>query len=180
MRLVDDEGNIVAHDGESAGRLLVKGPWVIKRYYRDDVDCVDADGWFDTGDIATIDEHGYMHVIDRRKDLIKSGGEWISSVELETLAGNHPAVAAACAVGVADPQWDERPWLYLQLERDSYPEDQVAEEVRQNLLRKVPKFWLPDQIHFLDELPRTATGKVNKLQVRELANLRQKRHSKQS
>ena len=113
MRIVDDAGDELPHDGKAAGRLLVRGPWVVKRYYKHDRDATDADGWFDTGDIATIDEHGYMQIADRAKDLIKSGGEWISSVVLENTAMGHPQVALAAVIGVYHPVWEERPLLIV-------------------------------------------------------------------
>lgn len=166
MRLTDDSGNSVAHDGASSGHLLVKGPWIVERYFGEDEDCVDGDGWFDTGDIATIDEHGYMQIVDRAKDLIKSGGEWISSVELESLASCHPAVDMVAAIGIADSHWGERPILVIQTNRDAQaPSEQSILEL---LRDRVPKWWLPDAIEFVDTMPLTATGKVSKLALREM------------
>lgn len=164
MRIADDDGNEQPHDGKSFGRLLVKGPWIVQRYYKADADCVDADGYFDTGDIATIDEHGYMQITDRAKDLIKSGGEWISSVDLENAAVGHPKIDVAAAIGIPDPKWEERPMLVLQ---PSSGESVTKEEVLDYLKDKVAKWWLPDRVEFVDDIPLTATGKISKLTLRE-------------
>lgn len=164
MKIVDDNGSQLPHDGASMGRLLVKGPWVVRRYFREDHDCVDADGWLDTGDIATIDPHGFMQITDRAKDLIKSGGEWISSVELENLAAGHPAVKLAAVIGVASEKWGERPLLVVEAERQA---SVTAEEILDGLRGKVAKWWLPDAVAFVDEIPLTATGKINKRLLRQ-------------
>jgi fatty-acyl-CoA synthase len=164
MCIKDDNGKILPHDGESAGHLLVRGPWIIQRYYGAEEDCVDDDGWFDTGDIATIDEYGYMQITDRAKDIIKSGGEWISSVDLENAAVGHPAVQLAAVIGKPDPRWDERPLLILKLN------DGAAislEEMQSFLAGKVAKWWIPEEIAFAEEIPLTATGKINKVTLRE-------------
>ena len=164
MKIVDDDNNQLSHDGKAFGRLLVKGPWVIKRYYRDEEDAVDADGWFDTGDIATIDEYGYMQITDRAKDLIKSGGEWISSVDLENAAAGHEQVVMAAVIGVSHPKWEERPLLVVK------PADGAnlsAEDMLDHLRDKVVKWWLPDAVVFVDDIPLTATGKISKLRLRE-------------
>ena len=164
MKIVDDEGTELAHDGTTFGRLLVRGPWTVKRYFRDQQDCVDSDGWFDTGDVATIDEYGYMQITDRSKDLIKSGGEWISSVDLENAAMGHEQVDLAAVIGIAHPKWEERPLLVVK----SAGESAVAvEEIMAFLRDKVAKWWLPDDVVFVDDIPLTATGKISKLTLRE-------------
>ncbi len=163
MKTVDDAGNELPRDGKTAGRLLVKGPWIVKRYYKHDHDATDADGWFDTGDIATIDEHGYMQITDRAKDLIKSGGEWISSVDLENVAMGHPQVALAAVIGVCHPKWQERPLLIIK------PAPGVAltrEQILDFLQDKVVKWWLPDDVVFVPDIPLTAAGKISKVTLR--------------
>jgi fatty-acyl-CoA synthase len=164
MKIVDENGNPLPHDGTTFGRLLVKGPWVIQRYYKDDRDAVDAEGWFDTGDIATIDEHGYMQITDRAKDLIKSGGEWISSVDLENAVMGHTDVAIAAVIGVHHPKWEERPLLVVKRVDGGAA---TGQELLDFLKDKVAKWWLPDDVLFVDEIPLTATGKISKLTLRE-------------
>lgn len=164
MKIVDDDGNELPRDGQAVGRLLVKGPWVVRRYYRDSQDAVDADGWLDTGDIANIDEHGYMQITDRAKDLIKSGGEWISSVDLENAAMGHSDVSLAAVIGVAHPKWEERPLLVV---KRMEGEDVSREDMLAYLSDKVAKWWLPDDVVFVDDIPLTATGKISKLQLRQ-------------
>ncbi len=164
LKIVDDDNRELPHDGETAGRLLVRGPWVIKRYYRDDTDATDADGWFDTGDIATIDSFGYMQITDRAKDLIKSGGEWISSVDLENAAMGHEQIEIAAVIGVHHPRWEERPLLLVKpVSGAALTRDEVLDYLRD----KVAKWWLPDDVLFVDEIPLTATGKISKLQLRK-------------
>lgn len=164
MKIVDDDNNELPHDGKTVGRLLVKGPWVVRRYFRDDKDAVDSAGWFDSGDIANIDKHGYMQITDRAKDLIKSGGEWISSVDLENEAMGHDEVALAAVIGVSHPKWEERPLLVV-VRR---PETNVTREtILKYLSDKVVRWWLPDDVIFVDEIPMTATGKISKLRLRE-------------
>ena len=142
----------------------MRGPWVIRRYFKADEDAVDEDGWFDTGDVSVIHPDGSMQITDRSKDVIKSGGEWISSVELENAAVGHPAVAEAAAIGIAHPKWDERPLLLVVRKPGATVQ---ADEVRDFLSDKVAKWWLPDAIEFVEELPHTATGKLLKTQLRE-------------
>jgi fatty-acyl-CoA synthase len=164
MKIVDDDGNELPWDGESFGALKVRGGWVCSSYYRHDEPAIDADGWFDTGDVATIDPEGFMQITDRSKDVIKSGGEWISSIELENTAVNHPAIAEAAAIGVAHPKWGERPLLVAIVNAN-------AEVSRDELLAwfegKVAKWWIPNDVLFVDELPHTATGKLKKTALRE-------------
>ena len=163
LKLVDEAGAPVAEDGASPGRLMVRGPTVARAYFGLERGVLDADGYFDTGDIATLDPGGCMQITDRAKDLIKSGGEWISSVELETLAMGHPAVAHAAAVGVPHPKWDERPLLLVQLK----PGQAVEPDALTDFLKdKVAKWWLPDAVVMLDEMPLGATGKIDKKRLR--------------
>ena len=164
MKIVDDEGVELPHDGITFGRLLVKGPWIVQRYYRDEVDAVDADSWFDTGDVATIDAYGYMQITDRSKDLIKSGGEWISSVDLENAAMGHGDVALAAVIGIHHPKWEERPLLVVVKAAGAAI---TAEDMLAFLQDKVAKWWLPDDVVFVDEIPLTATGKISKLRLRK-------------
>jgi len=169
MKIVDDQDNELPWDGTTYGNLLVRGPWVVKEYFRGeggDPLHYDADGrgWFPTGDVATIDADGYMHITDRSKDVIKSGGEWISSIELENLALAHPAVANAAVIGVPHPKWDERPLLVVVKK----PDAQVTrEELIAHYEGKVAKWWTPDDVQFVDQIPLGATGKVLKTKLRE-------------
>jgi fatty-acyl-CoA synthase len=164
MRIVDDDGAERPRDGTTSGRLQVRGPWVVKRYFGADEDAVDAEGWFDTGDVALLHPDGTMQITDRAKDVIKSGGEWISSVDLENAAIGCAGVAEAAAVGVAHPKWDERPLLVVVRKAGS---DVAAEAILAHLAGHVAKWWLPDEIVFVDELPHTATGKLLKTALRE-------------
>ena len=164
LKVVDDEGNELPKDGESQGHLMVRGPWILQKYFKADKDAVDADGWFDTGDISVLDEDGYMTIKDRAKDVIKSGGEWISSIDLENAAFGHPEVAEACVVGIPHPKWDERPMLFI-VTNSGEPIEK--ESIIEFLSDKVAKWWLPDEIVFLKELPHGATGKLQKFELRE-------------
>ncbi|RVT40757.1 long-chain fatty acid--CoA ligase [Sphingobium algorifonticola] len=165
MRLVDDDGAVLPRDGKTAGRLQVRGPWVIARYFGDDSGpAVDADNWFDTGDVAIIRPDGIMQIKDRAKDVIKSGGEWISSVILENEAIGCPGVAEAAAIGLPHPKWDERPILIVVRKGES---DVSEADIRAHLATRVAKWWLPDRILFADSLPHTATGKLLKTALRE-------------
>ena len=165
MKIVDDENNSLPWDGVAFGRLLVRGPCVTKSYFKlQDEQFIDEDGWFDTGDVASIDEWGYLQITDRSKDVIKSGGEWISSIDLENLAIGHPSVAEAAVIAVKHSKWDERPLLIL-VPQDG--EDIIKEEVFSYMDGKIAKWWMPDDIAVLDELPHTATGKIKKVALRE-------------
>lgn len=163
LKLRDDQGNDVAHDGVTPGNLLVRGPWVIKRYFLAEQDATDADGWFDTGDVATLDPYGYMQIVDRAKDVIKSGGEWISSVALEDAALRLTGVADAAAIGIPHPKWDERPILIVVLQEDVAL---TPAEIIEHLSGHMAKWWLPDEIRFAGSIPRTATGKIDKIALR--------------
>jgi len=164
MRIVDIEGTILAHDGRTPGHLQVRGPWIAKSYFKSDSAALTTDGWFDTGDIATIDADGYMHITDRAKDVIKSGGEWISSVDLENAALGHPQIAHAAVIGIRHPKWLERPYLICVARGAQKPS---LQEVNAYLETKVPKWWLPDGIAFVDAIPLGPTGKIQKTKLRE-------------
>ena len=159
----DDAGRDLPWDGQTQGRLQIRGPGVLRRYLRQDRDAIDAEGWFDTGDAATIDALGYVRITDRFKDVIKSGGEWISSLEMENAAVSHPDVAEAAAVGVPHPKWDERPVLCVVPKPGRTP---TAEEILDRLRPHFARWQLPDEILFVDEIPHTATGKISKLTLR--------------
>jgi len=162
--LKDDAGQRLPHDGETFGRLMVKGPTISGAYFKDEQSILDEDGFFDTGDIATVDEHGFMQITDRAKDVIKSGGEWISSIEIENIAMGHPKVALAAVIGAAHPKWDERPVLLVKLK------DGAAEDIQEHLdflQGKIAKWWMPDDVVFLADIPLGATGKIDKKRLRE-------------
>jgi fatty-acyl-CoA synthase len=165
MTIADDEGKPLPHDGVAFGHLKVSGPWVCAQYYNEPPGPAhDDEGWFSTGDVATIDADGYMQITDRSKDVIKSGGEWISSIELENTAVAHPDVIEAAAIGMAHPKWDERPLLVV-VRR---PESELTREALLAFFEgRIAKWWLPDDVVFVDELPHTATGKLLKTKLRE-------------
>ena len=163
MKIVDEHGNALPHDGQHAGNLLVRGPWIACGYYGDDADPT-VDGWFPTGDVATIDADGYLRLTDRAKDVIKSGGEWISSIDLENIAMGHPAVAEAAVIGVRHPKWDERPLLVVVRK----PGIGVTRDALLDFYAgRTAKWWVPDDVAFVDALPHTATGKLAKRVLRE-------------
>jgi fatty-acyl-CoA synthase len=165
MKITDDEGTALPHDGKTFGRLKVKGPAVAKGYYKGEgVSAFDAEGWFDTGDVATIDEFGFMQITDRAKDVIKSGGEWISSIELENLAVGCAGVLEAAAIGLHHPKWDERPLLVIVKKPGA---EVTKQDVLSHLEGKIAKWWMPDDVVFVPEIPHTATGKISKLALRE-------------
>lgn len=164
MRLVDDAGNILPHDGESDGHLHVRGPWVLSAYYNHDEPTLTEDGWFDTGDVALIHPDGRMQITDRAKDVIKSGGEWISTIDIENAALSHPAVVQAAAVGMPHPKWDERPLLIVQLAEGQTADPQ---EILAFVKERLPKISWPDDVQIVDEIPIGATGKVLKTKLRE-------------
>jgi fatty-acyl-CoA synthase len=164
MKIVDDDHNDLPRDGVTSGHLLVRGPSVSSAYFRHDEEILDEDGWFDTGDIANINELGYMQITDRDKDVIKSGGEWISSIEIENTAVGCEGVAEAAVIGIAHPKWTERPLLIILRKPGS---DVSAEEIMAYLDGKIAKWWMPDAVEFVDEIPHTATGKIQKMTLRE-------------
>ncbi len=163
LKIVDGDGKALPHDGKAFGDLMVRGPWILEHYFKEEKSAL-QDGWFATGDVATIDAEGYMQITDRSKDVIKSGGEWISSIDLENIAVAHPGVLEAGVVGVAHPKWDERPLLVVVRKPD-------ATVTREELLAffdgKIAKWWMPDDVVFVDQLPHTATGKLLKTKMRE-------------
>jgi fatty-acyl-CoA synthase len=165
MKIVDGSGHDLPHDGVAAGNVVVKGPWVLRDYFRSETpDTLTPDGWFATGDVGSIDADGYLKITDRSKDVIKSGGEWISSIELENIAVGHPAVTEAAVIGVFHPKWNERP-LLIAVKKEG------ASVTRDELLAfyegKVAKWWTPDDVVFVEGLPHTATGKLSKKTLRE-------------
>jgi fatty-acyl-CoA synthase len=165
MKITDDDGNALAWDGTAFGHLKVRGPGIASHYFKNEGgDILDDTGYFTTGDVATIDEYGYMQITDRSKDVIKSGGEWISSIDLENLAVGHPDVVEAAVIGIAHPKWDERPLLII-IKREGA--DVSKEDILEFMTGKIAKWWMPDDVAFIDEIPHTATGKISKLTLRE-------------
>jgi acyl-CoA synthetase (AMP-forming)/AMP-acid ligase II len=162
---LDNAAKVLPRDGVSSGALQVRGPWVIKRYFKAKEDAAfTPDQWFDTGDVAIIHPDGTLQLTDRTKDVIKSGGEWISSVELENAAMSHPAVAEAAAIGIPHPKWDERPILIVVRK----PGAEVSgEDIKAHLARTCAKWWLPDAVEFVAEIPHGGTGKVSKKDLRD-------------
>lgn len=167
MRIVDDAGNELPHDGRTAGNLQIRGPHVIERYYAAETPAVDAAGWFDTGDVATINAMGMMQITDRSKDVIKSGGEWISSIEIENAAVGHPQVAEAAVIGIPDAKWGERPLLVIAPKPGQSP---TKQDLLSFLDGKIARWWMPDDVAFVKELPHTGTGKISKLSLRQQFN----------
>ena len=166
LRVVDDEGKVLPNDGETSGKLVVRGPAIASGYFKGDGgNVLDPDGFFDTGDVANIDQYGTMQITDRAKDVIKSGGEWISSIDLENIAVGHPKVAVAAAIGIYHPKWDERPLLIIQAAPGEQP---TKDDILQQLDGKIAKWWTPDDVQFVEEIPLGATGKINKVALREM------------
>ncbi|MEA1941788.1 MAG: long-chain-fatty-acid--CoA ligase [Pseudomonadota bacterium] len=169
MRVVDDEGKELPWDGKSSGHVQVRGPWIASSYYRGaGAESFTEDGWFRTGDVAYLDGDGYMTITDRSKDVIKTGGEWISSIDLENAAMGHPDVAMAAAVGMPHPKWQERPLLVVQLKEGVEKSDETRASIVDYLRGEVPKWWVPDGVEFIDEMPIGATGKILKTKLREI------------
>jgi len=166
LRIVslDDPTKEMPRDGETSGALQIRGPWVLKRYFKAEKDATTSDGWFDTGDVGVIHPDGTLQLTDRTKDVIKSGGEWISSVELENAAVGHPAVAEAACIGMPHPKWDERPVLFVVKKQGV---DCSDNDIKDFLADKVAKWWLPDAVEFVDDIPHTATGKISKKDLRD-------------
>ena len=165
FRITDDAGRNLPWDGTTFGRLKVRGPAVARAYYGRDEAILDAQGYFDTGDVATIDQYGTMHITDRSKDVIKSGGEWISSIEIENLAVGHPDVAEAAVIGIAHPKWDERPLLVVVPKEGRRP---TKDELLAFLQGRIARWWMPDDVVLVDQIPHTATGKIQKTALRDL------------
>ncbi|MDZ4382063.1 MAG: 3-(methylthio)propionyl-CoA ligase [Parvibaculum sp.] len=165
MKITDDDGNELPSDGKAFGHLMVRGPAIAGAYLKGEGgNILDKDGWFDTGDVATIDAQGYMQITDRAKDVIKSGGEWISSIEIENLAVGHPKVTEAAVIGIVHPKWDERPLLIVVAKEGENPS---KDEILRYMEGKIAKWWMPDDVVFVEEIPHTATGKIQKLALRE-------------
>ena len=165
MKITGDENEERPWDGETFGRLKVRGPAVAKAYYGGaGAENFDDENWFDTGDVAHIDEHGYMQITDRAKDVIKSGGEWISTIDIENLAVGHPDVQEAAVIGIAHPKWDERPLLIIVRKEGKDP---AASDILEYMQGKIAKWWMPDDVAFVDEIPHTATGKIQKMELRQ-------------
>ncbi|WP_374596823.1 long-chain-fatty-acid--CoA ligase [Brevundimonas sp.] len=164
LKLKNYAGQEMPHDGHTYGRLMIKGPTIAGAYFNDETPILDTEGFFDTGDVSTIDEHGFMQITDRAKDVIKSGGEWISSIEIENIAVGHPKVELAAVIGAAHPKWDERPVLIIKLKPG---ETEDKREHLDFLVGKIAKWWMPDDVVFVDDIPLGATGKVDKKLIRE-------------
>ncbi len=164
LKLKNYAGQEMPHDGHTYGRLMIKGPTIAGAYFNDETPILDTEGFFDTGDVSTIDEHGFMQITDRAKDVIKSGGEWISSIEIENIAVGHPKVELAAVIGAAHPKWDERPVLIIKLKPG---ESEDRQEHLDFLVGKIAKWWMPDDVVFVDDIPLGATGKVDKKLIRE-------------
>jgi len=165
MKVVAPDGSVMPRDGVSFGSILVRGPGVAASYFKGEGgDIVDGDGWLDTGDVGSLDAHGFLQITDRSKDVIKSGGEWISSIDLENIAVGHPDVAEAAVIGVRHPKWDERPLLVIVRK----PGTVVSTDALLDWMApQIAKWWLPDEVVFVDEIPHTATGKIQKTALRE-------------
>jgi fatty-acyl-CoA synthase len=166
LRIADDDNRVLPTDGVARGDLQVKGYWVLNEYYKLG-DSPLQDGWFPTGDVATLDEDGVLQLTDRSKDVIKSGGEWISSIDLENVAVAHPAVQEAAVIAIKHEKWDERPLLVIVLKSGVEGSEALKQELLAFFNGKVAKWWIPDAVEFIAEVPHTATGKISKLQLRQ-------------
>ncbi len=165
LRTVDDEGNLLPRDGKTSGRLQTRGAWIVNQYFQDENGPVtDEEGWFDTGDVAILHPDGVLQITDRSKDVIKSGGEWISSIDLENAAMGCPGVAEAAVIGVAHPKWDERPLMIVVKRPDA---DVTKGDILKFLEGKIAKWWMPDDVQFIDAIPHGATGKILKTALRK-------------
>jgi len=163
LKIVDENGTTLPEDGEAAGTVMVRGPWVIERYYKAETSAVDAEGWLDTGDIGTIDRYGFMRLTDRKKDVIKSGGEWVSSIDIENVAVACPGVKVAAVAGVFHPKWEERPIIIIEAHEDATV---TEDDMRTYLSARIIKWWMPDKFIFA-AVPLTATGKIDKKVIRD-------------
>ncbi|MDP8003769.1 MAG: AMP-binding protein, partial [Caldisphaera sp.] len=170
VKIVDPAGNEIPWDGKSIGELLIKGPWIAKQYYNDErsKEQFNEDFWWKSGDAAVGDENGYIKIVDRIKDLIKSGGEWISSIDLENYLMAHPAVLEASVVGVPHPKWEERPiaLVVLRPEFKEYDRNKLEEDMKEHLMKKFAKWQIPDKIFFVNEIPKSSTGKFDKKTIK--------------
>ncbi len=173
LKITDDNHSKLPNNGTTQGKLWARGAAVVQQYFKIEEKTLDKDGWFDTGDVATIDENGYMRITDRSKDIIKSGGEWISSIDLENAAVGHPEIVEAAAIGVKHPKWDERPILVVVSKKNS---NITKEDIFQFMKSYVAKWQIPDDIVFVEEIPHTATGKISKMDLRDILNQRKYVH----
>jgi fatty-acyl-CoA synthase len=165
VKIVDELGEELPHDGEAFGELLIRGPWIAAEYYKDDRTPQSfEDGWLRTGDVCKITPEGYVRITDRAKDVIKSGGEWISSLDVENQLMAHPAVVEATVVGLKHAKWQERPAAFVVVHEGA---EVTEDELLAHLRERVAKWWLPDEIVFIDEIPKTGTGKFDKKVVRD-------------
>jgi fatty-acyl-CoA synthase len=164
VRVVDEDGTVLPSDGEAVGEFEIRGPWVTGSYYKEEDPTKFHDGWLCTGDVGTLDQQGYMTISDRTKDVIKSGGEWISSVELENAVMADPSVFEAAVIAIPDPKWSERPLVCVVPKPGQSPPS--AESLVAGLVDRVPRWWLPDQWTFVDEIPKTSVGKFDKKVMR--------------
>jgi fatty-acyl-CoA synthase len=164
LKITDDCGTPLPWDGKTFGRLKVRGAAVARTYFKEGYEALDDDGFFDTGDVATVDRYGYMQITDRSKDVIKSGGEWISSIDIENLAVGHPKVAEAAVIGVKHPKWDERPLLIIVLKNG---QTATKDDILSFMRGKLAKWCMPDDVVFVDDIPHTATGKIQKTALRD-------------
>jgi fatty-acyl-CoA synthase len=168
MKILDENQNTLPNDGVAFGDLYVKGHWVINRYFQHEESAL-VDGWFPTGDVSTIDSEGHMQITDRSKDVIKSGGEWISSIDIENIASGHPDVLMAACISVPHPKWDERPVLVIEKKPSVIKSD---EELKESILQffegKIAKWWTPNDVIVIDKIPLTATGKMLKMKLRDM------------
>ncbi len=164
LRILGPDGTVQPHDGVAVGDLQIRGNWIVSQYFKADGPATDADGWFTTGDVAKIDPDGYVQLTDRSKDVIKSGGEWISSIDVENIAVGHPDVQEAAVIGVYHPRWQERPLLLIHRKPGREPS---KEDILNFLSDKIAKWWMPDDVVFVESLPHTATGKLLKIALRE-------------
>jgi fatty-acyl-CoA synthase len=164
LRVAGEDGKALACDGKTVGQLKVRGNWVISGYFKGEGGTVmDDDGWFGTGDVATINSDGYVQLTDRLKDVIKSGGEWISSIDIENLAVSHPDVFEAAVIAIPHPKWQERPLLLVQAKPGKHP---TKDSILEFLSTRIAKWWMPDDVIFVESLPHTATGKLLKTELR--------------
>ncbi|MGA3207873.1 MAG: fatty acid--CoA ligase [Syntrophales bacterium] len=174
VQIVDPDGKTLPNDGRTTGELVMRAPWLTQTYYKDPDKSKDLwrDGWLHSGDVAYIDEHGYVQITDRLKDVIKTGGEWVSSIDIENMATMHPAVSEAAVIGVPDPKWGERPLVVLVLKAE-FKGKVTSEDVKEYLKKmsdegKLPKYGIPDRYEFVDAIPRTSVGKINKVELRKI------------
>ena len=167
VKITDDDNQALPWDGKAFGSLKVRGPWVCSSYFKlDDSEAHAESGWFETGDVATVNRDGYVSITDRTKDVIKSGGEWISSIEVENCATGHPKVAEAAVIGRLHPKWGERPLLIVVRNEDSAA--LTGDDLKGYLDGKIAKWWIPDDVQFIDAMPHTATGKIQKMDLRDM------------